>query len=108
MEHLIFGVQWKMLSPSVIESLFLDGQSLADIGRSYGVSRERVRQILAEGGQTAADLQAKVDNARRAEIEPLANKGLARFEIANQLGLTICQVDRICKMFHIKTVHKKS
>jgi hypothetical protein len=97
-----------MLSPEIIESLFLGGQSLADIGRSYGLSRERVRQILAEGGQTASSLQSKADDARRGKVEPLAAQGLARFEIADRVGLTICQVDRICRMFEIKTVHKKS
>lgn len=97
-----------MLTPATIEALFLEGCTFADIGRTYGLSRERVRQILQEGGQTAADLQAKVDNARRAEIEPLAAQGLARFEIADHLSLTINQVDRICRMFDIKTTHKKS
>ena len=97
-----------MLSPEAIESLFLEGQTLADIGKAYGLSRERVRQILAKGGQTAADLQAKIDESWRANVESLAAAGLARFEIADQIGLTICQVDRICRMFEIKTAHKKS
>jgi len=97
-----------MLESSTIESLFMEGCSLADIGRQYGISRERVRQILAASGKTAKDLQAELDVNRKEIIEPLADKQFARFEIAQHTGLTICQVDRICRIFNIQTMHKKS
>jgi hypothetical protein len=52
---------------SVIVSLFIDGKTLQEIGDIYGISRERVRQILSNCGLTRADGGRAVKAKRRKE-----------------------------------------
>jgi hypothetical protein len=95
------------MNANLIEMEFLAGKSLAQIGRECDLSRERIRQILKESGQTASELQKQRDRLWRDQINELAHDH-ARFEMTEKLGLSICQVDRICRKFGISTKHKKS
>ena len=51
-------------------ALVRDGARLADAARAYGLSAERVRQILREGGMTARDLPGRADRGRDRRFAP--------------------------------------
>jgi hypothetical protein len=64
------------------------GESLESIGTSYGVSRERVRQIIVKaGGPTAQDARQAADAAKAAEEKRQRDAFSARYlEIARELA----------------------
>jgi hypothetical protein len=47
-------------------ALVKDGATLKDAGRVYGISAERVRQLLKEGGMSARDLPGRAEKPRTA------------------------------------------
>lgn len=85
-----------------IERRFVEvGESLADIGRSVGVSRQRIHQILAKDGVTGADLQWKRERFRADRARRLASNGLGIGHIAKEMGLSYNQVRDLCARNHI-------
>lgn len=53
---------------AVFAALYADGLTLQQIGDRFGVSRERVRQVLAKQGLTARDGGAAVQTAQRTQV----------------------------------------
>ena len=51
-------------------ALVRDGARLEDAARAYGLSAERVRQILREGGMTARDLPGRAEQGRGRRFAP--------------------------------------
>ena len=51
-------------------ALVRDGAKLEDAARAYGLSGERVRQILREGGMTARDLPGRAERGRSRRFAP--------------------------------------
>lgn len=85
----------------------LEGLSLSQIGEKMGVSRQRVQQICKAQGIDVGALRLEREQRRVQEIRRFASLGLSVGEIANELGLTYCQVrDRAhlngikCKIKH--------
>lgn len=76
-----------------MERRYRAGQTLHQIGEHYGITRERVRQILAKRGISATDGGARV-RAIRAIAERAAAKD-ARF--MRRLGCTYAQYRSVCQ-----------
>lgn len=70
-----------------IESRFRDGESMEAIGRHYGVTRERIRQLLGKLGVKSGDGGFAVQQARAARVlAQMYDQGLSLREIASRAG----------------------
>ena len=86
-------------------ALVKDGATLRDAGRVYGISGERVRQILKEGGMSARDLPGRAEKPRTAGagrarvlgpvIEAMWREGMLYHEIAQILDTPCEAVQRV-------------
>jgi hypothetical protein len=84
---------------------YASGETLAAIGRDYGLTRERVRQILHKSGLVDAAgaraarqaLRRKADDALRARLRAWAatNPGRSREVAAAELGIAVSEVGRL-------------
>lgn len=92
----------KNVSPSDLVRRYLDGETLEEIGLAVDLSRERVRQIIVEGGYSVKELRAQRKNdaaklfadrqqAVASWIE--AHKGCTPGELENQFGVSVQQLD---------------
>ena len=88
-------------------ALVKDGATLKDAGRVYGISGERVRQLLKEGGMNAEDLPGRAakpigGNLERARelapvIEAMWREGMLYHEIAKVLDVSCEAVHRLIR-----------
>ena len=86
-------------------ALVKDGATLRDAGRIYGISGERVRQILKRGGMSARDLPGRAERPRTADsgrarelapvIEAMWREGMLYHEIALVLDTSCEGVHRL-------------
>ena len=86
-------------------ALVKDGARLADAARVYGISGERVRQILKEGGMSARDLPGRAEKPRSPRfdlarelapvIEAMWREGMLYHEIATVLDVSCGDVHRL-------------
>jgi hypothetical protein len=68
-----------MTRNETIANLYRDGKTLEEIGETYGISRERVRQLVSRAGINRQDGGQAIRAARRAEqIAEWANAGSLR------------------------------
>src|SRR3954465_13176223 len=73
-----------------IAQLYETGESYAEIGRRFGLTRERVRQILMKAGETAYYRALAVERQRIAlAAVPLFRAGLTRAQIAVRLQVSV-------------------
>jgi DNA-binding CsgD family transcriptional regulator len=86
--------------------LILQGQTLAEIGENYDISRQRVSQILKENNISVDALIKQREAPIIDAIKRLALEGLSIGEIANKLKLTYCQVKKRASQNGIKCVAK--
>jgi len=69
--------------------LRLSGKSLEEIGEKFGVTRERVRQILAKiGGPTRQDVKALRDSIKSDNLEQIREKALEMVRSGKALALS--------------------
>lgn len=69
------------------------GDTLDAIGKDYGLTRERVRQVLRKYGVESLGLRQKETTVQaRAQIEELAAKGVFVRDIAAKVGVSECSV----------------
>lgn len=73
--------------------LYLQGWTLAKIGEEYGVSRERIRQLLPQEVKDQA--KAKRAEQQHAELESQLRAGWFFDEIAKESGLSLGTVSRL-------------
>lgn len=97
--------KWERMSS--LSQQILAGLSLSQIAKIMGVSRQRVQQICKAQGIDVSALRLEREQRRAQEIRRFASQGLSIGEIANETGLTYCQVrDRAaansikCKIRH--------
>ena len=86
-------------------ALVKDGARLADAARVYGISGERVRQLLKEGGMSASDLPGRAEKPRTGGfgracelapvIEAMWREGMLYHEIGEVLGISGEAVHRL-------------
>lgn len=86
-------------------ALVKDGARLVDAGRVYGISAERVRQLLKEAGMTARDLPGRAEKPRRRRfalarelapiIEAMWREGMHCHEIAEVFDVSCEAVHRL-------------
>ena len=90
------------VSPSYLVRRYLDGETLEEIGLTVDLSRERVRQIIVEGGYSVKELRAQRKNAaaklfgeRQAAVASWieAHKGCTPDELENYFGISMQQLD---------------
>lgn len=78
------------------------GESLQAVGDSYGITRERVRQLANRAGVTAR--ATKIEAKKRFDIfSKLAKEGLTRSEIAERSGYPYDTVCEYIRRFGIET-----
>lgn len=89
------------------------GETLRDLAGVYGISYERVRQILAGAGVPRRPRSAwetrKPDPARDKmlkRLETLIKKKMSYGEISRALGISYQQVVYACKMQGVKSLYK--
>lgn len=75
-----------------IESLILSGDSLTQIAKQLGISRQRVHQICDSHNIDVNLLIQQRESRLIDSIRIYAEQGLAIGEIANKMGLSYCQV----------------
>ncbi len=77
-----------------IETLYRSGQTMAEIGERFAISRGRVQQILCRAGSTRDDGGASVRTQRRADaIDALmAETGMSQSAAARVLGIPSSKV----------------
>lgn len=85
-----------------IELLYRSGKTLEKIGNEFGVSRERIRQILRKCGVESFGKRFDPETAcaaalRKPEVLALAKAGLSATDIAQSIGDSIQNVHRIVK-----------
>lgn len=95
---------------TIIDLRLNHGLSLGMIGKRFNISRERVRQIIAETRMTTPELQYKQDQLqlliktrkapefklkRQQDIKELRNQGLTYQAIGNRYNLTRERVRQI-------------
>jgi hypothetical protein len=76
-----------------------DGETLRAIGASYGITRERVRQIARKQGVRSVrwrDYQ-HLDHQDIARILPLLDRGMPHTHVAETVGVTSGTVRRVAK-----------
>lgn len=74
--------------------MYRDGLTLGDIGKAYGISRERVRQILVKAGVTAAQGGLAVRTASRQKARAAAKRAM----YLRRYGGTPEQINMLRKM----------
>ncbi|MBA3936382.1 MAG: hypothetical protein H0X38_02885 [Planctomycetes bacterium] len=73
-----------------------DGLNCAEIGRAYGLTRERVRQILAQEGEPPYLQALDAERERIAGLAvPLFTQGLTRERIAEKLDVKAAEVNHL-------------
>ena len=84
-------------------ALVQDGARLEDAARAYGISGERVRQILKEGGMTARDLPGRAQK-RRTQRPELENELAPVIEAMWREGMFVHEIARVfdvsCEAVH--------
>lgn len=92
----------KRVSPSYLVRRYLDGETLEEIGFTVDLSRERVRQIIVEGGYSVKELRAQRKNAaeklfgeRQQAVASWieAHKGCTPAELEDHFSASMPQLD---------------
>jgi DNA-binding CsgD family transcriptional regulator len=100
-----------VIPPSFLVNLYLEGQTLEEIGNQVGLSRERVRQLIVRGGFSVKQLGQQRKQAAVAEVTQAQNtiaawveshKGCTLEEIEAATGYS---VDRIRKLLNPRLRH---
>jgi DNA invertase Pin-like site-specific DNA recombinase len=81
------------------ETMFRDGFTLQSIGENFGVSRERIRQILKKRGLVGRDGGAKVRGEKRTKHLALRVAERRAERILRTWGLSIEEYDDIAKQY---------
>lgn len=85
-----------------MESRYLSGETLQSIGKSYGITRERVRQILAKRGIKAQEGGA----ALYRRLNPRQTRGYIRKTPICLEGLRYCRkcdtIDELSEFYKVK------
>lgn len=92
------------LQPEQMAEMYKDGQTLDAIGRHYGVTRQRVHQVLKEQGLSKAD-KGSTYGGRRAAIEhmrTLYQSGKTMAQIAELMGVSRQNVQQAFKRYGVK------
>jgi len=87
-----------------IETRYRNGETLQKIGDSYGISRERVRQILARKGITKDDGGKTVEMRKRVDVEKikeLRSEGFNATDIYDILGVAGAVVRKYIKIAEV-------
>lgn len=90
-----------------IYELYLDGLSLRDISAKYGISYERVRQILKKGSTTEEykAIKAAADRRRSrtwqtTEAINLLNAGNSCSKVSQILGISVSSIKRLSAQYN--------
>jgi len=93
--------------------MYLDGHSYEKIGKRFGISRERVRQILKKRSSTdeyeqirQRVLSRRVNTWQVKEIASLISNGYSCREIAGILGCSIDCVKRVSSKYQFQKLKK--
>lgn len=92
------------LQPEQMAEMYKDGQTLDEISRYYGVTRQRVHQVLKEQGLSKAD-KGSTYGGRRAAIEQMRsmyNAGKTMAQIAELMGVSRQNVQQAFKRYGVK------
>jgi len=93
--------------------MYLDGHSYEKIGKRFGISRERVRQILKKRSSTdeyekirQRILNRRVNTWQVKEIASLISNGYSCREIAGILGCSVDCVKRVSSKYNFQKLKK--
>lgn len=94
--------------------LYKNGATLEEIGRSYGVTRERVRQIFVAFGlptrshsEAGANRRQAADGPLLRELEVLLAQGGQVYEIQTKLGVSRERLVRLTRKLVPDEVHRR-
>lgn len=109
------GVEWLKLGGrpadlnrrAAILALYDAGETLEAIGDRFGVTRERVRQIVKKSGRKPRRRQAEECRERLAK-RLVEMHGASAAEAANALGVSVESVRYLAKQEVVKFIHRNS
>lgn len=96
-----------------IEALYRSGRTLQEIGEEYGVTRERIRQLLRKMGVPSYGHRYGIGKRkskallRKQEVLSLASSGTTVIEIARAIGSDPISVRRLLKEIGVKETPAK-
>lgn len=90
------------MNKSEIESLILEGVSLAEIGRRESVSRQRVHQKCKEYGIVLQQLRDERDRRLLSQIARYAKDGYTIGDVAHLLSLRYSKVQKLAHRNGVK------
>lgn len=99
--------RWEQMS-----SLYREGQTLAAIGERFGITRERVRQILRKNGVASEGHRGKARRQsiawrKEKQVLGLANNGRSVAEISRSVGDAPCNVRYVLSYHGVKAKRGK-
>jgi hypothetical protein len=92
------------IQPSLVVQRYSDGETLEEIGLSFGLSRERVRQIITESGHSVSQIRARRKRVADEQIAERrkavstwieAHKGCTPFELETHFGEPIEELSEL-------------
>lgn len=82
-------------------------KTLQEVGNKFGISRERVRQILVDMGVSIRDLKFEEDMEIKEDLYKLLITGNYNLhEAADELDVSYCVVDRVMKTFEPSEINE--
>ena len=81
--------------------------TLSEIGSIYGVSRQRVHQVLQEYKEEHPELFIKITDPAKKEIEKLLEKNMPLKKIAEHFNISINKLKKLMNKYGLKKVFIK-
>jgi len=91
-----------------VKKAFERGESLSQIARRHGVTRQYISLLAKQAGISAAEQMAEKAKARAREVEKMRVAGMSRREAAAAIGISLWTLTRIKRDYGLPKFERKS